>query len=61
MSGLGPSHKQLGVLLPDFCLGGGAVLRPSCGENGFGYMITTTTTTTMRWHQPGALRGGGLK
>jgi hypothetical protein len=61
MSGQWPSHKQLGVSLPDFGPGDDVVLCPSCGDNGLGTTATTSTTTTMRWHQPGALCGGGLK
>jgi hypothetical protein len=62
MSGQGPFHMQPAVLLPGFGLGDGVVLRLSCGNRVFGYMIgITTTTTTVRWHQPGALRGGGIK
>jgi hypothetical protein len=63
MSGQGPFHMQPAVLLPGFGLGERVVLRLSCGDCGFGYMIgtTTTTTTTVRWHKPGAPRGGGIK
>ncbi|MGD9145017.1 MAG: hypothetical protein PVI80_05595, partial [Anaerolineae bacterium] len=62
MSGRGPNHRQLNTLLAGFGLGDGVTLRPSVGNPVFDNLIgTTTTTTTMRWHQPGALRGGGLK
>ena len=40
-------------ILPD----GLIALRPAFGAHGLGY---STPTTTMRWHMPVALRGGGL-
>jgi hypothetical protein len=62
MSGRVPHHMQLNTLLAGLCLGDGTVLRRSGGNRVFGTLNgTTTTTTTMRWHQPGALRGWGLK
>jgi hypothetical protein len=59
MSGQAPHCMQLSPLLPGFDLENGMVLRPSCGNRGFGDL--NGTTTTMRGHQPGALGGGGLK
>jgi hypothetical protein len=62
MLGWGPHHMQLNTLLAGFGLRDGMTLRRSVGNRVFGTLKgTTTTTTTMRWHQPGALRGGGLK
>jgi hypothetical protein len=62
MSGQAPHCMQLSPLLPGFDLGNGMVLRPSFGNRVFGDLNgTTSTTTTMRGHQPGALSGGGLK
>ena len=62
MSGRGAHHRQLNTLLAGFGLEDGMTLRRSVGRPVFGNLNgTTTTTTTMRWHQPGALRGGGLK
>lgn len=62
MSERGPHHVQLNTLLAGLGLGDGMTLHRSLGNRVFGTLNgTTNTTTTTRWHQPGALRGGGLK
>jgi len=43
--------------LPGMVLDSPIALRPAFGANGLGY---STTTTTMRWFMPTALRGGDL-
>ena len=62
MVGHRPSHNLMQAGLPDpglpgLLLDGLIALRPAFGANGLGY---STTTTTMRWFMPVALRGGGL-
>lgn len=69
MSGQGSYQVKSDGLFPGFGLGSGIdlggsdVSRLSGGTYVLGYAsgtVATTTTTTMRWHQPGALRGRGL-
>ena len=55
MVGQRPSHNFMQAGLPDTVRS--IALRPAFGTNGLGY---STTTTTMRWFLPTALRGGGL-
>lgn len=62
MVGHRPSHNVIraglpGRELPGILPEGFVALRLAVGTNGPGY---STTTTTMRWHMPVALRGGGL-
>jgi hypothetical protein len=59
MFGHRPSHNLVQAGLPGFVLEGFHALHPAFRANGLGYTIITTTTT-MRWHMPVALRGGGL-
>jgi hypothetical protein len=63
MSGQRAYHVQADELLPGFDLVSCLLLRSSHGTYAVGYMsgaTATPTTTTTRWHQPGALRGRGL-
>lgn len=60
MVGHRPSHNSMQAGLPGIDPEVLSVLHPAFSANGLGYMIITTTTTTMRWFMPVALRGGGL-
>jgi hypothetical protein len=57
MVGHRPSHNLMQAGHPDILSDGLVALRSVFGIHGLGYL---TTTTTMRWHMPFALRGGGL-
>ncbi len=57
MVGHRPSHNFMQAELPGLLPDALVALRPVFGTSGPGY---STTTTTMRWFMPVALRGGGL-